>query len=147
MEDTMEEWVEDHTDSTRMALLQSFATLNAHTVVNEDGSIHVWYQGKTLEVLISNFLVRMWDMYWRTYSPNDPKVRIKEAVNFANFQPFATVIYTETEDNFVYLHTKMDFMFTPDIPYKDEFLYVHMRELDLIQKRLDSYLDVKDLNV
>ena len=41
----------------------------------------------------------------------------------------------------------MDFMFTPDIPYQDEFLYIHLRELDLIRTRLDSYLDVKDLNV
>ena len=77
MEETMKECVEDHTDSTRMALLHAFATLNAHAVVNEDGSIHVWYQGKTLEVLISNFLVRIWDMYWRAYPPNDPKVSIK----------------------------------------------------------------------
>lgn len=125
MEETMEDCVEDHTDSTRMALLQAFATLNAHTVVNEDGSIHVWYQGKTIEVMISNFLVRIWDMYWRTLPPNEPKTHIKEAVNFANYQPFATVIYTESEDKeFIYLHTKMDFMFTPNIPYQDEFLYI-----------------------
>lgn len=145
MEETMKDCVEDHTDATQMALLQAFATLNAHTVVNEDGSIHVWYQGKTLEVFISNFLVRIWDMYWRTYSQNDPKPRIKDAVNFANYQPFATVIFTETEDDFVYLHTKMDFMFTPNIPHQDEFLYIHLREFDLIRNRLDTYLDVKDL--
>lgn len=141
MEETMEYDVEARSASTRMALLEAMAKLQAHTVVNEDGSIHAWYQGKSIEIMISNYLVRIWNLYWRTYTPNDPEPLLREAVNAANFGPLATLILSESEDKeLTYLHTKIDFMFPPGIPYPEELLLAHLQELDRIQVRLDTHL-------
>lgn len=147
MEETMEYNVEARCASTRMALLEAMAKLQAHTVVNEDGSIHAWYQGKSIEILISNYLVRIWNLYWRTYTPNDPEPLLREAVNAANFGPLATLILGESEDKeLTYLHTKIDFMFPPGIPYPEEFLLAHLQELDRIQVRLDTHLQALNSN-
>lgn len=147
MKETMEYNVEASSASTRMALLEAMAKLQAHTVVNEDGSIHAWYQGKSIEILISNHFVRIWDTYWRTYTPNDPEPLLREAVNAANFGPLATLILSESEDKeLTYLHTRIDFMFPPGIPYPEEFLLAHLKELDRIQVSLDTHLQALNSN-
>lgn len=145
MEEPMEYNVEAQSASTRMSLLEALAKIGSHTVVNDDGSIHAWYRGKSIEILISNYLVRIWNLYWRTYTPNDPEPRLKEAVNAANFGPLATLVLSESEDKeLTYVHTKIDFMFPPGIPYPEEFLLAQLQELDRIQVRLDTHL--QDLN-
>ena len=141
MEETMDCNVGAQSASTRMSLLEALAKLGAHTTVNGDGSIHAWYQGKSIDILISNYLVRIWDSYWRTYTPNDPEPLLREAVNAANYGPLATLIISESEDKeLTYVHTKIDFMFAPGIPYPDEYLHAHLRELDRIRVRLDTHL-------
>lgn len=147
MEETMEYNMDARCASTRMALLEALAKLGSHTTVNEDGSIHAWYQGKSIEIMISNYLVRIWDSYWRTYTPNDPEPHLRDAVNAANLGPLATLILSESEDKkLTYVHTKIDFMFPPGIPYPEDLLLVHLQELDRIQVRLDTHLQALNSN-
>lgn len=147
MEQTREEIMDMNTDSTRMALLEALAKLQAHTTVNEDGTIHVWHQGKSLVITVSNVFVRIWDLYWKTITPNDPEPHLSDAVNAANSGPFATLVMAKSEDGeLTYVHTKIDFMFPPGIPYPEEYIMAFLQEIDRVRVRLDSHLQALNSN-
>lgn len=142
MNQTEKDNMNQGTDATRLALLEALAQLQYHTEVNDDGTIRTWYNGRFVEVIFKNNFIRIWDLYWKTFCPGDAELPyFKEAVNSANRGPLADIIYSYSEDmELIYLHSKVDFWFVPEIPYPDQYLNAHLRTLDTIKDSFNSNL-------
>lgn len=130
------------TEATRLALVKAFAKLNCHTVVNEDGSLRAWYNGRFVDILFHSCFVRIWDLYWKTFCPGDPGLPyFREAVNSANWCELADIIYCPSEDmELTYLHSKVDFWFVPELISPDLHLAKHLEALDKIKESFNSHL-------
>lgn len=115
------------------------AKLGGFTRVKPDGSIRAFYQGMSLDIIISNYLVRIYDRYWRTFTLEEQVPYLLEAVNGANYCPFVTLILTKDEE-LIFLHTKIDFIFPPRIAYPKEYLQAHLKQIFQIRERLDAQL-------
>ena len=115
------------------------AKLGGFTRVKPDGSIRAFYQGMSLDIIISNYLVRIYDRYWRTFTPEEQVPYLLEAVKGANYCPFATLILTKDEE-LIFLNTKIDFIFPSRIAYPEEYLQAHLKQIFQIRERLDAQL-------
>ena len=130
-------------DAVKQALIQALAKLEYHTVVYEDGGMRIWYNGRFVDINISNRFVRIWDLFWRTFCPGDIGLsHIKEAVDSANMTPSASIVYSCSEDKeLTYLNSKVDFMFNPEIPHPESYVDAHLKALDLIKESFNSHLN------
>ena len=139
MEETFEYDGEAKSASTRIVLLEALAKLGGFTSVKPDGSIRAFYQGTSIDIIISNYFVRIYDRYWRTLTPEEQEPYLLETVNGANYGPFATLIVAKDEE-LVFLHTKINFIFPPGIAYPEEYLQAHLKQIFQIRERLDARL-------
>lgn len=142
MNQTENDNMDQITEATRLALLQALAKLHCHTEVNDDGSIRAWYNGRFVDILFTKCFVRIWDLYWKTFCPGDPGLHyFKEAVNSANRRALANIIYCPSEDmEYTYLHSKVDFLFLPELNHPDLHLASHLNALDKIKESFNSHL-------
>lgn len=134
------------TEATKLAVLQALARLGYSTMVNEDGNVRAWYYGRYLDFIFDHNFVRVWDLYWKTFCPGDEDLPyFKEAVNSTNHHLLATIIYSDSEDKeLIFLHSKVDFLFVPELQFPESYLEAQLRELDTIREHFNSHLKARN---
>ncbi len=79
-------------------------------------------------------------MFDSGFTPEEQEPFLMDAVNAANHNMLATLIVDKNDEELIFLHTKVDFIFPPGVAWPDEFLNAHLKALLRIRESLDAQL-------
>ena len=115
---------------TRDLLLETLTTMGCQYEFSDDEDddrIGFAYQGEYFIVAASNDskIIHVLDLQWEHVElyDIDEFSRMKRAINEANLQTIVTTCYTiDKEGSNVFVHSKLSFVFIPEIPKLDDYL-------------------------
>jgi hypothetical protein len=107
--------IEDYECRTKEIIEDSLKQLGCQPKLQDDGLIHVDYQGEGFDIDCSGFFARIWDPFWIKLNINDPRMsNFKDAVNKTNFSFGPTIVLTKPDDDGnIYAHSRLDIMIHP----------------------------------
>lgn len=108
-----------------LGLMKNVLTqLGCQPEVNDDGSMHVSYQGENFHIDFGGLYAQIWDLGWAAVNVNDPELpKIREAINHTNFEFGPTVVITNPDEKgTMYVHSRLGILLHPAILEIDGYL-------------------------
>lgn len=108
--------------------------------INDDHSVAFAYQGEHFVIEPNGAFIRIWDFSWLRIKTNDEYFHVlRDAINYINFQCGPTLIlHAPDEEGEVVLSSRLDALYTPDLPKRDEYLSMLLSSFFAVKQGLDA---------